>query len=125
MSLLIVEDEPRVASLLMKGLTAGGYSVKHVATGMEAINCVSQSDLSLVLLDLGLPDIDGLEVLKRMRKDCHVVPVIILTARTDPQDRARGLSLGANDYIAKPFSFGDLLARVRACLTDDSSSLHP
>lgn len=58
-----------------------------------------------------------------MRTDGHVVPVIILTARTDPQDRARGLSLGANDYIAKPFSFSDLLARVRACLPDNSSGL--
>jgi len=121
MSLLLVEDEPRVASFLMKGLRARGYSAKHVTTGQEAIDYVSQFDLSLVVLDLGLPDIDGLEVLEWMRRNGIDVPVIILTARTDPQVRSRALSLGANAYIGKPFSFSDLIARVRMHLSDDGN----
>lgn len=125
MSLLIVEDEPRVASLLTKGLMASGYLVKHVTTGIEALDCASQPGLELVVLDLGLPDIDGLEVLKLMREAGNHVPVVILTARTDPQDRARAFSLGADDFISKPFSFADFVARVGACVSGSRSAQSP
>ena len=125
MNLLIVEDEPRVATFLVKGLTGQGYSVEHVMTGTEALERATGTDVSLVVLDLGLPDIDGMEVLRRIREAGHEVPVVILTARSDDKDRARCLKLGADDFITKPFSFGYLLSRVRTYLSDDLDESSP
>jgi DNA-binding response OmpR family regulator len=116
MKLLVVEDEDRIASFLDKGLRAQGYAVERVATGAEALARTADPDLDLVVLDLGLPDMDGAEVLQRIRQEGSQVAVIILTARGDLDDRVRGLDLGADDYIAKPFAFDELLARVRARL---------
>jgi DNA-binding response OmpR family regulator len=116
MKILLVEDEDRIASFLAKGLGAQGYAVSRVATGNAAISDVSGDLPDLVILDLGLPDRDGLDVLKHLRNEGREVPVIVLTARGGVDERVLGLDLGADDYLAKPFAFEELLARVRARL---------
>jgi len=116
MKILVVEDEERIASFLEKGLTASGFVVERAGTGGEALAAGSDSELDLAILDLGLPDMDGLDVLRRWRREGNEVPVIVLTARDQVGDRIRGLSLGADDYLPKPFAFKELLARVRARL---------
>ena len=115
-NLLVVEDEERIASFLAKGLRAHGYSVECVSSGRDALQRVTQADISLVILDLGLPDLDGLEVLEGLRERGATVPVLVLSARGRVDDRVKGLNLGADDYLAKPFAFEELLARVRANL---------
>jgi DNA-binding response OmpR family regulator len=115
-NLLVVEDEERIASFLAKGLRAHGYSVEWVSSGREALRRVTRPDISLVILDLGLPDLDGLAVLAGLRERGSTVPVLVLSARARVDDRVKGLDLGADDYLAKPFAFEELLARVRANL---------
>lgn len=115
-TLLMVEDEERIASFVGKGLRAHGYSVEWIASGKKALQRAVDTDVSLVILDLGLPDLDGLEVLARLREQGTTVPVLVLSARGQVNDRVRGLNLGADDYLAKPFAFEELLARVRANL---------
>jgi DNA-binding response OmpR family regulator len=116
MSLLIVEDEERVASFLGKGLRAHGYTVEWVQTGQDALRRLTDPGISLVILDLGLPDLDGLDVLDNLRQRGSAVPVLVLSARGRIGDRVKGLNLGADDYLGKPFAFEELLARVRANL---------
>jgi two-component system copper resistance phosphate regulon response regulator CusR len=111
---LLVEDEERIASFVVKGLAGSGYDVEHVETGAAAICRASAADV--VVLDLGLPDMDGLEALRRMREDGVDTQVIVLTARGRLRDRVEGLEEGADDYLAKPFAFAELLARIRARL---------
>ena len=120
MRLLVVEDEARIAAFLVKGLTAAGYAVDHVGTGAEAVRWLAPGGTSLIVLDLRLPDMDGFEVLARLRERGDETPVIVLTARSDVHDRVRGLDLGADDYLTKPFAFDELLARVRARLRPSS-----
>jgi DNA-binding response OmpR family regulator len=114
--LLVVEDEERVASFLVKGLRAHGYGVEWVSTGREALRRAVGADISMVILDLGLPDLDGLDVLESLRERGGTVPVLVLSARGRVNDRVKGLDLGADDYLAKPFAFEELLARIRANL---------
>ena len=116
MKLLVVEDETRVASFLVKGLSANGYDVDWASTGREALRRAVDRDVCMVILDLGLPDLDGLEVLESLRKHGATVPVLVLSARGRVNDRVKGLDLGADDYLAKPFAFEELLARIRANL---------
>jgi DNA-binding response OmpR family regulator len=116
MKVLIVEDEARIASFLTKGLSNQGYDVECVATGGEALARVRSSELDLLILDLGLADMDGLDVLRQLRADGNALPVIIVTARGEVEDRVEGLDVGANDYLTKPFAFDELLARIRARL---------
>lgn len=116
MKLLVVEDEQRVASFLVKGLRANGYGVEWVSTGRDALRRAVDADVCMVILDLGLPDLDGLEVLESLRKRGSTVPVLVLSARGRVNDRVKGLDLGADDYLAKPFAFEELLARIRANL---------
>ena len=115
---LIVEDEDRIVSFVRKGLTAAGYLVSSTGSGFEALEILKVGGIDLVLLDLGLPDLGGLDVLARLRAAGSVVPVIALTARDSSQDLAAGLDGGADDYIPKPFTFDELLARIRARLRD-------
>jgi DNA-binding response OmpR family regulator len=117
---LIVEDEPRFASFLEKGLAANGYTTMVVEDGRSASAVASDEEFDLMILDLGLPDMDGLEVLRVLRRRGLELPVVILTARDDTQDKVSGLDAGASDYITKPFSLEELLARVRARLRDES-----
>jgi len=114
MRVLVVEDEPRIAAFLVKGLTRGGYRVDHTGRGSVALERVAAGDCDLLLLDLGLPDVDGLEVLRRLRGAGHTIPVIVLTARA--ADREAGLRLGADEFLVKPLPFTQLLDRVRAQL---------
>lgn len=118
MSILIVEDDERIASFLAKGLKAEGYATAVACDGDEAVAIAARlgADLSLALLDLALPAMGGLEVLRTWRKDHLAVPVIILTARDEVSTKVAGLDAGANDYVTKPFSFEELLARIRAAL---------
>jgi DNA-binding response OmpR family regulator len=116
MKLLVVEDEDRIASFLTKGLRAEGFAVDRVATGRDAMTAARDPNLDLVILDLGLPDVDGSRVLSDLRREGVEVPVLILTARGDVDDRVEGLNMGADDYLAKPFAFDELVARVRARL---------
>ncbi|MFW2514370.1 response regulator transcription factor [Demequina sp. SO4-13] len=111
--ILIVEDEDRIASFISKGLTAAGYVPVRAATAREGMDAVLVSDPALIVLDLGLPDGDGMELLRRMRDSGVSVPVIILTARRSLDDTVAGLEGGADDYMSKPFGFDELLARIR------------
>jgi DNA-binding response OmpR family regulator len=122
-NVLIVEDEERIAAFLEKGLRAHGYAVESVQSGTEALDCTIHADISLVILDLGLPDMDGLEVLKILRGRGSAVPVLVLSARGRVPDRVEGLNLGADDYLVKPFAFEELLARVRTNLRSRSGGV--
>jgi len=116
MRVLIAEDDKAVASFIQKGLTAEQYAVDLALDGEEAQYMAEQFDYDLLILDLGLPGINGLEILKKLRLKKQSLPVLILTARTRVEDRVRGLDLGADDYLTKPFSFAELSARVRALM---------
>lgn len=112
-TVLVVEDEARIASFVSKGLRAAGLSVEVTGSGSQAVARACQEGIDLILLDVGLPDVDGFEVLERIRGQGVSTPVIMLTARSSVEDRVAGLSGGADDYVAKPFAFEELLARVR------------
>lgn len=116
---LVVEDEPRMRAMLTDNLEFEGYRVTAVASGEEAMSAVEQQPFSLLLVDVMLPGISGFEVCERLREKGAHVPIILLTARTHERDRVRGLDLGADDYVRKPFSVRELLARVRAQVRRD------
>jgi heavy metal response regulator len=116
MRLLVVEDEKRIADFLCRGLQGAGYAVDAAPTGADALEHIHAADYDLVVLDLMLPDMDGLSVLERIRSRKVGPPVLILSARSTLDDRVKGLELGADDYLVKPFAFVELLARVRALL---------
>ncbi|MCU1465339.1 MAG: two component transcriptional regulator, winged helix family [Actinomycetia bacterium] len=114
-TILVVDDEPNIADLVELYLRRDGYRVVKAATGEEVAGAVSSHRPRLVVLDVGLPDIDGLEVCRRLRQTSSI-PVIFLTARDTEIDRVLGLELGADDYVTKPFSPPELVARVKAVL---------
>ena len=116
--ILIVEDEERIASFLVKGFSAHGFATDVAMTGDEGLSRARSGDFDLVLLDIGLPDRDGFSVLAELRKHDSRLPVVILTARDDVADTVAGFDGGANDYVTKPFKFDELLARVHARLGD-------
>ena len=116
MRILIVEDNRKLADGLKQLLSDTGYAVDCVDNGESALSATRALNYDLVVLDLSLPEMDGLEVLREMRSDRVAVPVLILTARDGLEDRIRGLDLGADDYLAKPFEWGELEARIRALL---------
>lgn len=113
MRLLLVEDDTQLAQGLQMSLRREGYVVNHVATGREALHTVSVGECDAVILDLGLPDMDGIAVLKKIRGSKNPLPVLVLTARDTLDDKIKGLDLGADDYIAKPFDMTELFARLR------------
>jgi DNA-binding response OmpR family regulator len=114
-NVLLVEDEDRIASFVEKGLGTRGFDVRRVVTGGAALGAISD-ETDIVVLDLGLPDMDGLDVLRILREAWASLPVVILTARGDIDDRVAGLDLGADDYVPKPFAIDELAARLRARL---------
>ena len=116
--ILIAEDERGIASFLEKGLRSQGFATVVAETGTLAASMAREDSFDLVILDLGLPEMDGLQVLAEIRGRGDAVPVIVLTARDSPADRRAGLAAGADDYLTKPFAFGDLLALVRVRLAD-------
>lgn len=115
---LVVEDEPDIRNLIALHLARDGFRCRTAATGLEALRAVKSNPPDLVILDLMLPEMDGLEVCRRLRQEPQTVavPIIMLTAKTDEVDRVLGLEMGADDYVAKPFSPKELVARVRAVL---------
>lgn len=112
-SILIIEDEPRIAGFIAKGLKAAGYTSETTGKGRDGVELATQGEFALVILDVGLPDMSGFEVLEEIRGRGVDIPVIVLTARSSVADRVMGLEGGADDYMAKPFAFEELLARVR------------
>lgn len=117
-SILVVEDEARISTFVEKGLTAAGYATTVVTDGRSALDYLATGSFDLVLLDVGLPGLDGFEVLRRFRAGGATTPVIMLTARTSVDDTVTGLDGGANDYLPKPFKFDELLARIRVRLRE-------
>ena len=120
-SILVVEDEPGISSFVAKGLTSAGYNVTVVDKGADAISGALGGDYSLIVLDIGLPDMDGFEVLEQIRGQGATLPIIVLTARSSVEDTVSGLEQGADDYMSKPFRFEELLARIRLRLKNATS----
>src|SRR5471032_46930 len=125
MRLLIVEDDAALARGLLKAFRGDGLAVDHVSCGQDALEIVKMEPYSAIILDLGLPDIDGLTVLKRMRSMHVSTPILILTARDGTSDRVNGLDHGADDYLSKPFAVEELEARVRALIRRGQGSPDP
>lgn len=115
-NIVIIEDEPDLAMGLRDNLEFEGHKVHHGPTGAEGLKLVAKHPTQLVLLDIMLPDMDGFEVCKKLRDQGYTMPIIILSARSQEIDKVRGLELGADDYVTKPFSLRELLARVSASL---------
>ena len=113
---LVVEDEARVRSFLVRGLEEAGFAVDAAASGDEGLRMAFVHPYDALVLDLGLPGMDGLSVLRELRAGGRSTPVLILSAREELEDRVRGLDAGADDYLPKPFAFAELLARLRALL---------
>jgi two-component system copper resistance phosphate regulon response regulator CusR len=116
MRILVTEDEPRILSFLARGLEAEGFAVDSAGDGAEALRCAERSRYDLVVLDLLLPRIHGLAVLSELKRRSPDLPVVIVSARTDLPTKLRGFALGATDYLPKPFSLDELIARIRVQL---------
>jgi two-component system OmpR family response regulator len=114
--ILVVDDEPNITELLAMALRHEGYAVQSVASGRAALAAVTEFKPALVILDVMLPDLDGFDVLRRLSANGHKVPIIFLTARDATEDKVHGLTVGGDDYVTKPFSLEELIARVRAVL---------
>ncbi len=116
--ILVVDDEPHIVSLIERALHSEGYDTASAADGPQALDLAQEGGIDLLILDVGLPTLDGFEVLRTLRSAGHRMPVIMLTARTSTRDTVDGLDAGASDYMPKPFSVAELLARVRSRLRD-------
>jgi len=116
MKLLIIEDEKKIGEYLRQGLTEAGFVVDLACNGLDGHHLVMTESYTLLILDIMLPDVDGWQILKSLREVDRRIPVLILTARDSVDDRVKGLELGADDYLVKPFAFTELLARVRTLL---------
>ncbi len=114
--LLVVDDEPPIRRLLRTSLGAQGYRVLEAATGQGALDLLAREAPEVVLLDLGLPDLNGLEVIRRLRACGSKVPIVVLSSRGDERGKVEALDLGADDYVTKPFGMGELVARIRTAL---------
>ncbi len=124
MRILLAEDDPRMSSLLQRGLHEEGHVVDQAASGTKALHAAQSTEFDVVVLDVMLPDLDGFEILRRMRAEGNRTPVLMLTARDANADIVQGLNAGADDYLTKPFSFEVLLARIHA-LARRGPSVYP
>jgi len=125
MRLLLVEDDPKIASFILKGMKAEGYAVDHAADGQEGLHLAVTEPYDAVIVDVMLPKLDGLSLIERMRKDKVNTPVIILSAKGSVDDRVKGLQVGGDDYLPKPFAFSELLARIQALIRRAGSLTEP
>lgn len=125
MKLLVVEDETKIADYLRQGLTEAGFAVDLARNGLDGHHQVMSAAYDLIILDVMLPDVDGWRILQSLREAGKNVPVLFLTARDSVADRVKGLELGADDYLVKPFAFSELLARVRTLLRRGSTPINP
>ena len=123
--LLVVEDDPNIVELLSVSLRYAGFDVTAVMTGVDAVNSAKSARPDLVVLDVMLPDLDGFEVIRKMREGGARTPVVFLTARDAMEDKIRGLTLGGDDYVTKPFSLEELTARIRAVLRRSTMDAPP
>jgi len=121
-TVLVVDDEEQIRALLDSTLRFAGFEVVLASDAASALNACTASDIDLIVLDVGLPDIDGFEVVRVLRSRDDATPVLMLTARTEVEDRVLGLRLGADDYVTKPFSAAEIVARVEALLRRSSSA---
>ena len=115
-SILVAEDDPAIGNALQRALTHAGYQARRAGDGAQALEMLAAQPVDLVVLDVSMPYVDGLEVCRRLRRDGNRTPVLMLTARHTIGDRVEGLDAGADDYLVKPFSLDELLARIRALL---------
>lgn len=120
--ILVVDDEPHIVSLVTRSLNADGYETVVAEDGAEALERALEPDIALVVLDVGLPTMDGFEVLRHLRARGSAIPVIMLTARSGTSDTIEGLDAGASDYVSKPFAVAELLARVRSRLRESATA---
>ncbi|MFZ0790914.1 MAG: heavy metal response regulator transcription factor [Chromatiaceae bacterium] len=125
MKILIVEDEPKTGDYLRQGLSEAGFVTDLVRDGWDGLHQATEGEYDLVVLDVMLPGLNGWQILERLRRAGHEVPVLFLTARDQVDDRVKGLELGADDYLAKPFAFAELLARVRTLLRRGRTATEP
>ncbi|MES2071297.1 MAG: response regulator transcription factor [Pseudomonadota bacterium] len=114
MHVLLVEDDSVIADGIMRNLQAQGMVIDVVSNGIDALSALQRSEISLMVLDIGIPGIDGFEVIRRLRSQGKHLPILLLTARDSIQDRVHGLELGADDYLVKPFATPELVARIKA-----------
>lgn len=125
MRILVAEDEPKIGAYLQQGLSEAGFAVERVESGSDALQHALEERYDLLILDVMMPGLDGWEVLRRVRAAGQEVPVLFLTARDRVEDRVKGLELGADDYLIKPFAFAELLARVRTLLRRGTTAAQP
>ncbi len=125
MRLLLVEDDPKIASFILKGMKAEGFAVDHALDGQEGVHLAITEPYDAAIIDVMLPKLDGLSVIERMRKEKVNTPVIILSAKGSVDDRVKGLQVGGDDYLPKPFAFSELLARVQALIRRGSGLSEP
>ncbi|MFP4347040.1 MAG: response regulator transcription factor [Thermodesulfobacteriota bacterium] len=125
MRILIVEDDSKIASFILKGLKAAGFAVDHAADGETGLDLALAEPYDAAIIDIMLPERDGLSLIREMRKEKLNIPVIILSAKGEVEDRIKGLETGGDDYLTKPFSFSELLARVQALIRRSSGISEP
>lgn len=122
MRLLLIEDDQKIAAFIIKGFKAEGFAVDHAPDGLKGLDLGLTEPYDVIIVDLMLPKLDGLSVIENLRKQKVTVPVIILSAKDSVDDRVKGLQIGSDDYLPKPFAFAELLARVQALLRRRSGS---
>ena len=125
MRILLVEDDQKIASFVIKGLKAEGFAVDHAANGEDGLHLALTEPYDATIIDIMLPRMDGLKLIENMRREKLKTPVIILSAKGEVGDRVKGLQIGADDYLAKPFAFSDLLARLQALIRRSSDVSEP
>jgi two-component system, OmpR family, response regulator len=125
MRILVVEDDKKIASFVVKGMEEAGFAVDHAEDGENALQLVVSLSYDAAIIDIMLPKLDGLSIIERMRQRKILTPVIVLSAKRSVDDRVRGLQTGGDDYLTKPFSFSELLARVRALIRRASHEAEP